>query len=1332
MRSLGSAPRSVVESFQVEPMPLQVTTPHSSIPSPSTPPASSNGVDKSPFRKPKFESSTSEDDANNSSPSQLATTTSQTSDVAPRPESSPPLLSSEEQPISSHTIAQTPERAEPKPHPKPGTPVITTSSSEEEFNPKQIALPQGQNPVGLAESPKVATSTTFEPQQKPHQQLDTATTELGYSSSSGETEGSADTTDGGPLHPPTPTFAPSRQLPSAAEELHTPLRLEDIETSSTLSIQQVTESLQNEPPDLRSLADDLQLVDKGTVPLPSYEQGRKEDDDRTPTPTDWSAAPPQAYPTTPSKYAPPLQPLTFTPLRDAPSPTAVAKMPPHLQPSPKLPPRSPFFPGKPAIHSPKSLLPAQDSFSSEQSHSSLLGQFPPGTNPGNQFPPIEDNSLISYRPDYLEPKLKSLEEQLTTALQAKANLEGQLESVVDECKATLKDRAQLQSKLARAEALLAEARERERSQQAGPRRQGERTPTDKELEHLRADVRRAEGALEKEQKASAALRNEAAREKQRARRVQNELAEAQETLVAQETKIGDLQGKVGMLQGEVDRNAEENQEAQLKLSSLQASYDALEGTKGWIHNQLQDALKSKLKLQEDLRDAKATTIAQSIKLDQLSAENAVFRQQVTKLQKGVLQDKAKLVSELEAIEADVLSREDSYTHIVAEKAQLEGLAHMRAEDIEKLNFDLAKTRVDKEEVEQELDVVKAERDELSLQAENFKREKKALGDKLRSAEQELEAKESDLMELEKVKATLQERLRRSEAAIVNKEGTMQGLKDAKDIVKHELEMVKQARATVEGQLNEAKKETAELEAELAAALDENAEKDARIKAMVQTQQSSATERESLQSQLLERDAQLTQKIQEQKLLEAQSRELLDQFKALQGQFRSIAARSGTVQDSVAEKDRIITGMAAEKDRAEQEAMDSKKKCEQLQSKVDQLQQDKARLEGQLDVSSGTSLEEFQKAAQDKASLQAELNSLKVRHQHEMIKTQGKVGQLESELKTARKEAAKAERQLHKALQGRDEKLDEFKESRSKTEARVQEVSAKLAQVMHEKEALEGALKSYDRRIGSLEARNEQLAKQNQDLVEQLQQELTQKGEIERASGMVALKLKQNAEEKEKQLQEQIRDLSLEVERLRGRLTGVSTTQVAIRDHTGALEAALAERESSLVKLSAQAQKALQEKEMEDHEFSSQISSLQEQLGALRRETRAAGEEAASEKKRADGLEQELIQHKSEIASLRAAKTVSGSIPVLEGEIAELTRARSELQIEVGSLKSQLVVVRTSGESVRRELADKDSKLGILQRELEGAQLQGSQAEEEIQQLQQRLKVGTLIIYVYLG
>ena len=1145
--------------------------------------------------------------------------------------------------------------------------------------------------------------------------VDAAKTEPGHSSSA---ESSSDATDGGSLPPPTPPCStPAHKPPSATEELHTPLRLEDIETSSALSIQQLTESLQNEPPDLHSLADDLQLADKGTVPLPSYEQGGNEDDEGTPTPTDWSAT----HAMTPSRYSQPLQPLTFTGLKDAPSPTAAAKMPPHLQPSPKLPPRSPFFSGRAKIQSPRSLLPTQDFFSSEPTPADGR-QTGFGTNPGNQFPPIEDSS--NHPDHHPELKLKSLEEQLTTALQAKAHLEGQLESVVEECKATLKDRAELQSKLARAEALLGEARERERSQQAGPRT-GEKTSSDKELEHLRADVRRAESALEKEQKASSVLRNAAAKEKQQVQRMQNELSEAQRALAAQETKTSELRGKLGTLRGEADKNAEEKQEAQLKLASLQASYDALEKTKGWLHNQLQDAMESKMKLQEDLRDAKATTIAQSIKIDQLMRENAAYRQQVSSLQKGVLQDKAKLVSELEAIEADVLSREDSYAHIMAEKAQLESLARMRAEDGEKLASDLAKARVEKEELERQLEEVTGERDTLSLQGESLKRENKALRDKLCSAEQEMEAKASDVTELEKLKSALQERVRQSEAAIISKEATMQGLKDAKDIVKHELEMVKQARDTAERQLNEAKQETAELEAELATALNENAEKDARTKALTQAQQSSATEKEILQSQLLDREDQLAQKLQEQKALEAQSRDVLDQFQALQGQFQSIAATSDTVQDIVTEKDRVIANMAAEKDRAEREAMDFKSRCEQLQGKVDQLQQEKARMEGELEASSGANLEEFQRASQDKASLQAELNSLKVGHQHEAIRSQGRISQLESELKTTKREAAKAEKQLHKALQDRDEKIGEMKEARLKSEGRVQEMGAKLGQALHEKEALESSLRSCEGRIGSLQARNEQLAKQNQDLVEQLQQELAQKGEIERASGKVTLKLKQNAEDREKQLQDQIRDLSLEVERLRGRLAGISTTQVAMRDHTGALEAALAERESSLVKLSGQAQKALQEKEMEDRAFASQISALQEQLEALRREARASCEEAASQKKRADDLEQELIQRESETASLRATKTTSGSIPVLEGEIAELRRAGSELQVEIGSLKSQLVVARTAGEGLRRELADRDSQLGILQRELEGVRVQGSQAKEEIQQLQEHLKVGTL-------
>jgi peptidoglycan hydrolase CwlO-like protein len=47
--------------------------------------------------------------------------------------------------------------------------------------------------------------------------------------------------------------------------------------------------------------------------------------------------------------------------------------------------------------------------------------------------------------------VNELTKQLQQVLQEKANLEGQLESIIEECQSTLKERASLQSKLTKAE-----------------------------------------------------------------------------------------------------------------------------------------------------------------------------------------------------------------------------------------------------------------------------------------------------------------------------------------------------------------------------------------------------------------------------------------------------------------------------------------------------------------------------------------------------------------------------------------------------------------------------------------------------------------------------------------------------------------------------------------------------------------------------------------------------------------------------------------------------------------------------------------------------------------
>ena len=1080
-------------------------------------------------------------------------------------------------------------------------------------------------------------------------------------------------------------------------------KLEDIETASAVSVQQLLESLHpSEPPDFQSIVDN---AGSGTFPLPAPSQPRDRlGSDRTPTPTGNVHRSFPTTPTSPSKYLTPTKygPTFHPQKRYAEVPTS-AKMPSHIQPSPKPVKKSPFSP-----------LPWHGSAESPGRFQTSLTTIPLG---------VENLAAAHVKPTAsTHDDSDSLEQQLTEALQAKANLEGQLESIVEECKATLKDRAELQSKLARAEAELATAMEKERSRPKPKLVEGA-IDMGREVEQLRADLKEARSALEQEQRTAAALKNEVAKERQQTRKLRNDLAETQESLKEQEAVAGDLQEKLRSLQTNVDKQGQESQELECKLSSLQASYEALEGTKAWLHDQLQDALKTNLNQQEELRESKATAIAQSIKMDQLMKENTAFQQQIGDLQKGVLQDKARLVSELEVIEADALSREDLCAQLVAERAQMEDLVRMKGDDLEKLGSDLARIQVERDEFQQELDKTSEENETLVQQVRSLEREKKALKDKLRFTEQQLDAQSSDLGELEKLKSTLQQRLKESEAALVGKEGTMQGLKDAKDILKHELGMVKQARDTAERELNDAKKEIAELEADLKTALDANRDKDVKMKAVIQAQQASVAEKELMQAQLLNTEKELAQKSGELSSLEFQSQDLMTHFKSLEDQFQSIAADSGSKHGNVAEKDRVISQLASEKERLEQEVSSVKAENEHLQNKLAQLQQKAARMEGELEATSTSSLEEFQKALRDKAQLQSDLNSLKLGHQEEMIKAQAKIGRTESDLKAAKKEAARAEREWQKALVAQDEKLREVTEAKTQAESLLEEANSELECAISGKEAVEGMLKVCEDQIQKLEARNEHLAKQNQELVGQLQEEAAQKSDIERASSMVAMNLKQNAEERERKLQEELRELSLEVERLRGRLAGINTTQVAMRDHAGVLETTLAKRESSLVKLSAQAHKVLEEKEMEDQAFRDQVSTLEQQLVESQRQLGSLREEVLDEKKRAGELEHELSQRDSELATLRLKFAKSGhDIPTLEGKLAELSQTKEQLQYELGDLKSQLVVARTSAESAQRDLSDRNSQIEILQQELKVAILKGRQAGEEVRQLQEQLRV----------
>ena len=935
--------------------------------------------------------------------------------------------------------------------------------------------------------------------------------------------------------------------------------------------------------------------------------------------------------------------------------------------------------------------------------------------------PLVPNAFEVAAATSAEDKLKMLEEKLADEQKAQMYLEGQLEAVKEECETALKERPDLLTRLSRAEAKLIEmasALEREKLRsQSKPSSSSEGIRF--HSEQVEKDLEKTKEALSKEKDITADLRNHLAREEQRANRLERDLEDARRNMQDQESALSVLQDKLKNSQGEMEKMAEESEERACKLSSLEASYDALEKNKTWLHDQLQDALKSKLSLQEELRESKASGIAHDIKYNQLQKENSVLQNQITDLQKGILQDKAKMVSQLEAIEADVLSTEGSQAELVSEKNQLEDLARRKDEALSHLGSDLARAQVELEELQQKLKQVGRDNNKL---VEDLGREHKNVSNKLTASMRDLEDKESDLREMVKVKNSLQEKLRQTDAELISKDGAIQGLLEAKDLLQHELDLTKEAKVILEKESVDMKQEVAELEADLKSALEKSREKDLKLKDISESQHTVDDQKQALQAALAEKEEEIERKEESIQALETQIHELLGEFNTLRDNFKSIASKSDTVTDSIAEKDRVISHLSLEKDKTEKELRSLEEKNKELRNELDHLQHERAHLQGQVEGS--VNQDDYRKSLQDRGEMQAELNALKLSQQRDQIKAQAKMNRLESNVKDAQKAASKAQRDLLRVQDEKKEEIEKLNEMKNRTEAHSREIEEKLQRALKDKERAEkilANLKPSEGQVELLRNKCEQLLSQNHDLTEKLHEESQQRIEVERASGLVASKLKQNAEKEKKDLLQKYQDLSLEVERLRGRLAGMHTTQATMRDHATNLEVTLAKKESSIVKLSAEAQKVLEEKELEDHAFGAKISTLEKQLDDLNADVAAHREKAQSEIIRAQELERKLMKRESELASMQVELSRRES-PVTNKQLTKLSSEKEALQSDISYLRSQLLVAKTAAESAKREVVDKTSQVEILGRELKLVEARCQQADDEVKQLKEHLKL----------
>ena len=941
----------------------------------------------------------------------------------------------------------------------------------------------------------------------------------------------------------------------------------------------------------------------------------------------------------------------------------------------------------------------------------------------SQWTPISSNIRQSDK-DFVDghfggaTRADDLEKELQEALQTKAGLESELEAVVSDYESVLKDRVELQAKLARAEAELTSLQAPANQTSLKVKEQNEEA-----ILSLKNELQIVLDRLDKEIANAESLQESAMKEKQLNAQLKNDLLSTRQTIQKREAAIEELHDKLSTVTYELGYKKDEVSQLQTQVSTLQNSLETLEESKRWLHKQLQEAIQARVSFQEELRESKATTIAQSVQVEQLKKQNVFYQQQVSEMQQGIFRDKARLVSELEEIQANVRSQEDSYEMLITKKSQLEDQVEMRTGECEDLNAKIKELSNNLATAQLALQEAAEKQKSLESTVEVLKQEKAGLKLHIADSDACIMASNSALKDWDQAKTVLQAKVTNLERSLKSKDSTIAALTDANGLLEKELENGQENIQKLGNEVIELKDQLMTMEEECRRLQEESAEKDRKMSSLSSVQSTLSSDTQQMRMQLAQKEEMLMSKSIQVQSMEMQLKDLTKQMKSLQTMYEEFTQSGVELQASVTERDSALSQLTTTNQQLENKLAINEAELKELKATLMNTEQQKINLKGQLESVSQANTTEFQQLLQDKSQLQAELNTAKVNHQHTCLKLQAKITSLETDLKFVKKDVSKGEKQLRKELDSKERQINERESQIQNLEGVVAQLNEELNSVRNSRRVLGNDVADKQEMLQVLLSQKDALQREKQTLAAQLQHEIAKTEKAEATLKIEVSTIRRACEEKERKLEAQVKELMLELERYRGKLAGINTTQVCIRNHTGVLEAALAQRESSLVKLSAQTKMVLAEKEAEDQAFTNRISSLEHQLDSLKAELQSSRQQRSAEKKRGELMKKELQQKEVELNDLRLQLDENNSkSKELKGKCTQLQDSKHHLDAEVATLRSQISTERSSLDTAQKILAERDKQLEILNKELSISRLQLAEVKEEARKVKEHTRI----------
>lgn len=900
-------------------------------------------------------------------------------------------------------------------------------------------------------------------------------------------------------------------------------------------------------------------------------------------------------------------------------------------------------------------------------------------------------------------------------LREKAQLEGQLEILTSEAQTALQERAELQAQLASLQLKFMSAQKSDTDVKQNALKADIESLKDSRvyLEHCLADTQKL---LEEKIDDVKRLDEELKATMETTDKQHIRIRELKDDLRSRDVTIQALKNKVAELYVEVQVTLQNKMLSDTESRAAKSDLASIVSTKQWYHEQLQNANKVRVELQKEMTTLQAQVSSQGMIVERLKADNNRLHQQLSETRQKAVSEKEMLARQLENIQVDMLERETAFQEIQRERRIIEETFDSKIQTVEEEKMRLSLLMQTTTELESQLEKTQSDVKKKQVQIFSLESEQTTMMKNLTLAEGKLTEKDKVIEELEQKLIEVEASLKSFYVELSVKNQEILKLKEEKANVEisltsalEEKKIFDAALETLRGDLHKVENSFWQMKNELGAKMTE-LEQVRKEKLQVETELKEAVENSKVQHDAAAEEksnAAIAMATENLKKIETKNQQLTQEVGELRIQMTEL-------------NDRCVHEVH-EKEALEKHLGNVQEELNQVKCDFEKEKQTKDEL-----IAGTNSVDEDGKKVEElsteNTALKSKMKTLEKKAQTSLTKQKARSAKLSADIATVKSE-----------LIDRQKAYD----------TNMEMLSSKLREVVNDKDVLQNEVEMLKRKFDlSMIEQQDQMKVELQTLAAELESVRSQKLQLE--SDLTELKevtthqveqyvtqvmtmgqqLQQLIDEKDEAAAEaktKEQNLFLDLEKEKGRLTGLQQSNTSLKKHVSELEEALARRESTLVEMQTHFSDNVKERETNEQDYVKRIQDLEELLiqeKASQRDLRKQIGTKITENKRLKRQHKNLsVEHENlELDVQQKMAQFDTMVDELQARKDEVQNLQSQLQ----SVQHENKELRSEVERLQRSLTDNQDRNPVIQEQLQSFQWQLQQKTSELEATQKQL------------